>query len=80
MAASADIYFEHERWGRAFAWSAGLHVAVTVLIVIYTVFFYHTGGETWGSGGGGEAIGATPVMTAADYEFACKAGTAGIQT
>ncbi len=28
----------------------------------------------------GEAIGATPTMTAADYEFACKAGTAGIQT
>ncbi|MCX6686012.1 MAG: hydroxymethylglutaryl-CoA synthase [Methanoregula sp.] len=28
----------------------------------------------------GEAIGATPNMTAADYEFACKAGTAAIQT
>jgi hydroxymethylglutaryl-CoA synthase len=28
----------------------------------------------------GEAIGATPDMTAADFEFACKAGTAGIQT
>jgi hydroxymethylglutaryl-CoA synthase len=28
----------------------------------------------------GEAIRATPRMTAADYEFACKAGTAGIQT
>ena len=28
----------------------------------------------------GEAIMATPVMTAADYEFACKAGTAAIQT
>ena len=28
----------------------------------------------------GEAIGATPCMTAADYEFACKAGTAAIQT
>jgi len=27
----------------------------------------------------GEAIGATPVMTAADLEFACKAGTAGVQ-
>lgn len=27
-----------------------------------------------------EAIGATPVMTAADFEFACKAGTAGFQT
>ena len=26
-----------------------------------------------------EAIGATPDMTAADLEFACKAGTAGIQ-
>src|SRR5512136_3077590 len=28
----------------------------------------------------GEAIGATPDMTAADYEFACKAGTAAIQS
>lgn len=28
----------------------------------------------------GAAIKATPVMTAADYEFACKAGTAGMQT
>lgn len=28
----------------------------------------------------GEAIGATPYMTAADYEFACKAGTAAVQT
>ncbi|MBI4361948.1 MAG: hydroxymethylglutaryl-CoA synthase [Euryarchaeota archaeon] len=27
-----------------------------------------------------EAIGASPRMTAADYEFACKAGTAAIQT
>jgi hydroxymethylglutaryl-CoA synthase len=27
-----------------------------------------------------EAVGASPDMTAADYEFACKAGTAGIQT
>ncbi len=28
----------------------------------------------------GDAIEASPVMTAADYEFACKAGTAAIQT
>ncbi len=28
----------------------------------------------------GAAIGATPHMTAADYEFACKAGTAAFQT
>ena len=28
----------------------------------------------------GEAIGATPLLHVADYEFACKAGTAAIQT
>jgi hydroxymethylglutaryl-CoA synthase len=28
----------------------------------------------------GEAIGATPTLMVADYEFACKAGTAAIQT
>lgn len=28
----------------------------------------------------GEAIGATPELMVADYEFACKAGTAGIQS
>ena len=28
----------------------------------------------------GEAIGATPDLMVADYEFACKAGTAGMQT
>ncbi len=28
----------------------------------------------------GEAIGATPLLKVADYEFACKAGTAAIQT
>ena len=28
----------------------------------------------------GEAIGATPLLMVADYEFACKAGTAAIQT
>lgn len=28
----------------------------------------------------GEAIGATPDLMVADYEFACKAGTAGVQT
>lgn len=28
----------------------------------------------------GEAVGATPILMVADYEFACKAGTAAIQT
>ena len=63
MAASAEIYFEHDRWGRALAWSAGLHVGVVVFLLIYSVVFMHTSGEGWGSGGGGEAIGATLVST-----------------
>ncbi len=63
MAASADIYFEHDRWGRALAWSAGLHVGITVALLIYSAVFYNTGGGTWGSGGGGDAIGATLVST-----------------
>lgn len=61
--ASADIYFEHDRWGRALAWSAGLHVGITVLLLVYSAVFYSTSGGTWGAGGGGEAIGATLVST-----------------
>jgi protein TonB len=63
MAANADIYFERERWGRALAWSAGLHVGVTVSLLIYSAVVYRTSGGTWGAGGGGEAIGATLVST-----------------
>ncbi len=63
MAANAEIYFEHDPWGRALAWSAGLHVGITVLLLIYSAFFYRTSGDTWGAGGSGEAIGATLVST-----------------
>src|SRR6201987_1258672 len=63
MAANADIYFEHDRWGRALAWSAGLHVGITVALLIYSNVFYHTSGEGWGAGVGGEAMGATLVST-----------------
>jgi protein TonB len=63
MSASAEIYFEHERWGRALAWSAGLHVGITVALLVYTAFVTRGSGDTWGSGGGGEAIGATLVST-----------------
>lgn len=61
MAASADIYFEHDRWGRALAWSLGLHLGITVFLFVYSEFFHGTNGATWGAGGGGEAIGATLV-------------------
>lgn len=63
MAANAEIYFEHDRWGRALAWSLGLHVGITALVLLYAAFYHPGGGSTWGSGGGGEAIGATLVST-----------------
>jgi len=63
MAASAEIYFEHDPWGRALAWSVGLHVGITLFLLIYSHFVLPTSGGTWGSGGGGEAIGATLVSS-----------------
>jgi protein TonB len=60
--ASTEIYFEHDRWGRALAWSAGLHVGF-LAFVVYATFVGRGTGENWGSGGGGEAIGATLVAT-----------------
>jgi periplasmic protein TonB len=61
MAASTEIYFEHDRWGRALAWSLGLHIGIVALLFAYSAIFYRTNGDTWGAGGGGEAIGATLV-------------------
>lgn len=63
MAQNAEIFFEHESWPRALGWSAGFHVAVTALIVLYAVFFTGARGQGWGSGGGGSAIGVTLVSS-----------------
>jgi periplasmic protein TonB len=63
MAASAEIYFEHERWGPALAWSFGLHVGIAVALLLYVMISGRGSGETWGAGGGGDAIGATLVST-----------------
>ncbi|MFZ0732604.1 MAG: TonB family protein [Candidatus Sulfotelmatobacter sp.] len=61
MAANAEIYFEHDRWGRALTWSVVLHVGITALLLGYAAVFSGNTGSTWGAGGGGEAIGATLV-------------------
>src|SRR6267154_1534689 len=61
MAANADIYFEHNRWGGPLAWSAVLHVGICALLLVYSAVFYGTSGQSWG--GGGEAMGATLVST-----------------
>src|SRR5271166_1200756 len=63
MAQNAEIFFEHDSWPRALAWSAGFHVAVTALIVIYSVFFTGPSGQGWGTGGGGDAMGVTLVSS-----------------
>jgi protein TonB len=61
--ASAEIFFEHERWGRNLAWSASLHVGVTLAIIFYAWFAHGRGGSNWGAGGGGSAMGVTLVNT-----------------
>lgn len=63
MEASTDIFFEHERWGRNLGWSAALHIAVAGFIMLYAVVVPGGQRDTWGIGGGGDAIGATLVST-----------------
>jgi len=63
MASSADIFFEHERWGRNLAWSLALHIGVTGAILLYNVIAPGHRGEGWGAGGGGDAMGVTLVST-----------------
>ena len=60
MPASAEIYFEHDRWGPALVWSLGLHAGIIVFLFLYGMLLGHTGGSTWG---GGDAIGATLVSS-----------------
>ncbi len=59
--ATGEIFFEHERWGHNLAWSAALHVGVTLAIIGYA-FIAHSGhGANWGAGGGGSAMGVSLV-------------------
>src|SRR5437764_1326244 len=52
MAANAEIFFEHDGWGRALAWSAGLHVGITAALLLYSTVFTRSSGGNWGAGGG----------------------------
>jgi protein TonB len=60
--ASAEIFFEHDSWGRNLLWSAGLHIALTIVIVTWASIATG-GGGSWGAGGGGDALGVTLVST-----------------
>src|SRR6476469_6048652 len=63
MAANAEIFFEHDRWGRNISWSLGLHTAIAGAIVLYAVAVPSSRGEGWGAGGGGDAMGVSLVST-----------------
>jgi len=63
MQADADIYFEHDRWGRNLGWSLALHVGIALAIVVYAVVAPGRGGGAWGAGGGGDALGVTLVSS-----------------
>jgi protein TonB len=63
MARNAEIFFEHDSWPRALSWSAGFHLALTALIVLYSIVFTGATGQGWGTGGGGEAMGVTLVSS-----------------
>ncbi len=59
----ADIYSEHAQLRRPLAWSFGLHVAFTAFVILYATFIQGFRGSGWGSGGTGDAMGATLVSS-----------------
>ncbi len=63
MPANAEIFFEHDRWGRNLGWSVALHSAFAGAIILYAVIGPGHGGGSWGAGGGGDAIGVNLVST-----------------
>jgi protein TonB len=58
-----DIYSEHGQLRRPLAWSLGLHLGFAAFVVLYAMFIHSFHGEGWGSGGGGDAMGATLVSS-----------------
>jgi periplasmic protein TonB len=58
---STEIFFEHERWGRALGRSAILHVSVALAIIVSAWIAHGRRGSSWGAGGGGSAMGVTLV-------------------
>ena len=61
--ASTDLYSERGELSRPLAWSAGLHVAFSAFVILWATYITGIHGQGWGSGGGGEAMGATLVTS-----------------
>lgn len=62
MAATASD-LDRNGLGRPLVWSAGLHLAFSVFVVLYATYVSGFHGQGWGAGGGGDAMGATLVTT-----------------
>ena len=58
---NSDIHSEHGQLRRPLAWSLGLHLGFAAFVVLYAMFIQGFRGQGWGSGGGGDAMGATLV-------------------
>ena len=56
-----NIYSEHGQLRQPLAWSLGLHLAFAAFVVLYAMLIHGFRGQAWGSGGGGDAMGATLV-------------------
>ena len=62
MAATASE-FEDRSLRRPLAWSVGLHVGFAAFVILYAIFIPSLRGQGWGTGGGGDAMGATLVTS-----------------
>ena len=63
ISAGIDQDLVQGRLTRPLAWSAGLHVGFAVFLVLWATFVTGIRGQGWGSGGGGDAMGATLVSS-----------------
>lgn len=63
MAASPEIYFEHQPWRGPIFKSVALHAGLVGVLVVYGVYFQSARGPMWGTGGGGDAMSATLVSS-----------------
>jgi periplasmic protein TonB len=61
ISAGIDNDLVQGRLKRPLAWSMGLHVGFAALVVLWATFITGIRGQGWGSGGGGDAMGATLV-------------------
>jgi protein TonB len=60
-ASNLDIYSDPSQLRRPLAWSLGLHLAFATFVLLYATFIQGLRGQGWGSGGTGDAMGATLV-------------------